>query len=258
MTVPDEVWIVEWTYSSANHFEEPMQFSYEGYELTIQDGKAKAKASRQPPPELLDAMHTNLNNRFRGIQLVSHKPYKLSSPSVTCIGADGKGTLSLKLADPVKVSENGDRIIIDKEGNVVSDTKAERISRMRDLSTLAAKYGGSDTVAGKILQSYNNAIDDADNCLVHLYEIRDALAKHFGGEQGARNALKVPKKQWQELGTLANTDPLKQGRHRGEHIAELREATEDELNRAMNIAAKMIEQYLKHLDQNKAAVKSNQ
>jgi hypothetical protein len=44
---------------------------------------------------------------------------------------------------------------------------------------------------------------------------------HFGGEHQARESLDISKTKWERLGTLANTDPLQQGRHRGQRLGAL-------------------------------------
>jgi hypothetical protein len=67
-----------------------------------------------------------------------------------------------------------------------------------------------------------------------LHEIRDALAKHYGGDAEARQKLRITEKDWKRLGTLANTAPLKEGRHRGKH-SELRHVTAAELDQARKI-----------------------
>jgi hypothetical protein len=86
------------------------------------------------------------------------------------------------------------------------------------------------------LNSYKAAVDDPANELVHLYEIRDALAGHYGGDAAARAKLGISEKEWKRLGILANDAPLKEGRHRGRHSKKLRHATAAELDEARKIA----------------------
>ena len=89
-------------------------------------------------------------------------------------------------------------------------------------------------------RDYRAAIDEPEIELVRLYEIRDALAKHFGGEHEARKALNLSAGEWSRLGYLANEAPLNQGRHRGKQAGELRDATDAELTEARNIAKGML------------------
>lgn len=245
----NELWIIEWTYSPANYFEEPLQISEKHFELIAQDGKVEAKVDHDPRSDLCDQLDTELKLRFQGVQLVSRVPYKLSQPSVHCRNPDGTSIFVCVGTVAAKASVSADFKITDKNGNVIANSRAERIERKRSLGILAAKHGISDTVARKILQSYNNAIDNPDNCFFYLYEIKDALAKHFKGENKAIDQLKLSKTRWRTFRELANVVPLKQGRHRGKMISGLRNANRDELDTAMDIAVEMVEKYLKHLDE---------
>jgi len=77
-----------------------------------------------------------------------------------------------------------------------------------------------------------------------LYEIREALSAALGGDALARQALDILDADWRTLGRLANSEPIRQGRHRGSHIGALRDATEGELREARRIARSLIEGYL--------------
>jgi hypothetical protein len=95
-----------------------------------------------------------------------------------------------------------------------------------------------------MIESFGKSIDDPANELVHLYEIRDAAADHFGGEIAARTKLGLSKASWSELGRLANDEPLNQGRHRGRQSELLRDATADELDTARRIARQVLEAFV--------------
>jgi hypothetical protein len=89
-----------------------------------------------------------------------------------------------------------------------------------------------------LLASYSAAVNDPANELVHLYEIRDALKKHFGGESEAQKQLSITASEWKRLGHLAN-GPLQQGRHRGS-FTQKRPAARHELDEARAIARRWI------------------
>ena len=91
-------------------------------------------------------------------------------------------------------------------------------------------------------------MNDANNELVHLYEIRDALSRRFGGESPACQVLHISSTDWSRLGQLANSEPLRQGRHRGKNLGILRNATDAELTEARNIGRQFVEAYLEFLD----------
>jgi hypothetical protein len=138
--------------------------------------------------------------------------------------------------------------IIDKDGNVISDSKRDRIEKKKSLAELVATHRATDGLVASMLRSYDAAVRDSKNELVHLYEIRDALSTKFGNESAARSALGISSSQWSRLGQLSNDEPLWQGRHRGKTGGALRDATESELTEARAIARAMIEAYLRHID----------
>jgi hypothetical protein len=112
-------------------------------------------------------------------------------------------------------------------------------------SDAVARLLPGDALLGKMLQSSHAAVEDPADELVHLYEIREALQRHFGGERKAKAALGLTDAMWKPLGRLACDEPVRQGRHRGAHLEELREATPGELKQARKIARELIEAYVR-------------
>ena len=99
-----------------------------------------------------------------------------------------------------------------------------------------------------MLASYSASTTDANNELVHLYEIRDSLSAAFDGKAKVLATLNITTDGWGRLGQLCCHEPLRQGRHRGENFKSLRDATEPELSEAREIAREMIEAYLQFLE----------
>ena len=127
-----------------------------------------------------------------------------------------------------------DLVIRDTSGAVKQDTKAERVKRDTEfVNAVRPKLANSPTLVA-LLETYDAAVNDPSNELVHLYEIRDALANHYGGVAEAHKKLGVNSKQWKRLGALANLAPVQEGRHRGKHSMR-RGATAAELQEARNI-----------------------
>jgi hypothetical protein len=134
----------------------------------------------------------------------------------------------------------------DKDGNIISDSKRERIEKKKSLAELVSTRRGNDAFLGPMLRSHAAAIRDPNNELVHLYEIREALSTKFGGANAARTALGIGNAEWSRLGQLCNDEPLRQGRHRGKTGGVLRDATDPELVEARGIARGMILRYLEN------------
>lgn len=134
-----------------------------------------------------------------------------------------------------------DVIVHDAAGNVVSDTKAERKTREDAFAQRAANKAPKSPILRRVLASSRTAASDSANELVHLYEVRDALAEHYGGEKGARATLGIPASEWDRLGRLANDPAIAQGRHRGRKVGPQREATVDELTEVRSIVRDWVE-----------------
>ena len=249
----EDIVVLEWKFSPPDYFEEPIPIKRDDYVMTISNGTVEARIRPEiydKDQSMRDRLHSSLNDRFLGVQLSSHKPYELSKASMYRLHPDGRKDITI-FPEPIviKVSMGEPDIIVkDKDGNVINDSRHERIQKKHRLAELAEKYRQRDPVVASILRSYNEAVNDPDNELVHLYEIRDEIAKHLGGELTAQSILGISGKQWSKLGRLANDEPLKQGRHRGKNLGVLRDATEGELREARYIARNIVEAYLDYLE----------
>ncbi len=245
------VW--EWKFSPPDYFEEAPEISRQDYTMTIADGKVQAKidsAIYEANPSMRRALHDALNDRFLGVQLLTHHAYELSSSTMTRVHPDGHRDIFME-AEPGRFVISGKAVdfqVIDKDGNVISDSKHDRIEKKKSLAELVTTHRATDGLLASLLRSYDAAVRDPNNELVHLYEVREALSVKFGGENGARSALGITSSQWSRLGQLCNTEPLRQGRHRGKTGGALRDATEGELAEARGIVRAMIEAYLQHVD----------
>ncbi|VAW37952.1 hypothetical protein MNBD_CHLOROFLEXI01-2809 [hydrothermal vent metagenome] len=249
----NKIIIFEWTYTPADYFEAPIHIKQDTYEMTIKDGKVEArlKHTNCEESQIRQELHKSLNSRFLGVQILTHKPFELSNISTYHMHPDGSKDVFIHV-NPATITLTAmpvDIIVRDQLGNITRDTRQERIDKKKELASLAEKFGRNPIVIA-LLSSYNNAVNDPQNELVHLYEIRDTLNSIFTGKQKAYTTLNINKKrEWVRLGKLACTEPLKQGRHRGQNAGGLRDATNAELEEARKIARRMIHAYLLHLDE---------
>ncbi|MCX5820104.1 MAG: hypothetical protein NT047_09380 [Deltaproteobacteria bacterium] len=250
---PMDIVVLEWTFSPPDYFEDRIELKRDDYDMVIDRGNVEAKIRPEAydkNPSVRDDLHNVLNDRFLGVQLLTHKPYELSKASMYRLYPDGRKDITVFVEPCVLTLSVGtpDILVTDKDGNVISDSRRDRIEKKKELADLAEKYRRSDSTATSLLKSYQSAVNDPNNELVHLYEIRDALSKKFGGDSLVRDALNISSTQWSRFGQLANNEPLKQGRHRGRSLATLRDATEAELMEARNIARRLVEAYLEYLE----------
>lgn len=249
-----DIVILEWRFTPKDYFEDEIRIEREGSVVLINAGRIEARinpAVYDQTHKMRDFLHQSLNDRFLGVQLLTHKPYTLSKSTMCRLHPDGRKDVTIFPESGVMTITGGsvDLVVKDKDGNIVSDSRRDRVEKKKELAELAETYS-SDPVAGSLLDSYKAAVNDPENELVHLYEIRDALSKLFTGETRARKALGLSSSEWSRLGQLANNEPLRQGRHRGKSAGELRDASDDEIFEARNIARNFVEAYLVYLDEN--------
>ena len=87
------VYVLEWIFSPANYFEELIHIQRDNYEMWIEPGKVEARVAEEfcaDHREMREKLHTALNDRFLGVQLVTYKPYQLSQPSMYKLNPDGR------------------------------------------------------------------------------------------------------------------------------------------------------------------------
>lgn len=244
---------LEWKYLPENYLEESISFTFKNCTLEIGSGIALAKVTPSlfhSDNSLRDTLTKKIQNRLAAIQMLSHKDYELSDATRMDIREDGSKNIYIELHSAVMTLSGGtlDLIHTDKHGNVITDTKRERLDRQNKIASLIEKYRGSDVVLDQMLKSYDKSVKDPDDELVHLYEIRDALSKKFRTDNNAIKQLDIKKDEWKQIGKFANVLPLNQGRHRGEHIGILRNAEQAELDHARTLVVNLIEKYLEYLE----------
>jgi hypothetical protein len=170
-----DVVVLEWSFSPPDYFEEAIHIERETYSMTIDNGKVEARidpAAYDREYKMRDKLREELSAYFLGAQLLAHTPYKLSGASsmyrlhpdrrrdVTVFPETCHITVSIGIPDII--------VAKDKDGNIVSDSRRDRIEKRKKLAELAAKYRPQNKVVASILASYNMAVNDPSNELVHL------------------------------------------------------------------------------------------
>jgi hypothetical protein len=242
----------EWKYEPADYLEE-ITISLAEFQLTIRNGKAEALVDPRIIENNLnirDDLTTVLKSRFDAVQLLTHREYSLGKPSRTDITEDGKQNIYLEVETAVikAIAGKVDIIHRDGQGNVLYDSKRERMKQQRWFAETVSKFRALDNTLDQLLKSYRQAVKDPDNEFLYLYEIRDAIASKFGSKKNSLKQLGIVEKDWNLLGELSNKRNIKQGRHRGEFAGLLRDADASELEAARQIAVGFIEKYLYYLE----------
>ena len=184
------------------------------------------------------------------MQIMSHKKFILSKPSQRELREDGTRHLFIeaRMVASTHTAGSVDLVIQDKDGNVITDTKRERLNKQKWFAEVIDKHRTMDNTLDHMLKSYQMAVKDPNNELVYLYEIRDALSARFGNDKKAMQNLGISKKRWKIIGNLANNEPLEEGRHRGKSAGDLRPANIHELSMARKSVTSFMEKYLIFLE----------
>lgn len=213
---------IEWRFTPTNYFEAPFQVDDKDCKLCFELGRVKATMDRDAysGQETLTKLLAQIRCRFLAAQLVNQEQFSIDSPKVEIYDEAGKKA-RVFLVETARIKLKGypaDIVLTNAQGAVEKDSRAARIQARVRTASLAAEHAG-DAPLQRMLEAYNNSVDDPANELVHLYEIRDVIAKQFGSGDSARKALNVTKADWNRLGAISNDLPVAEGRHRAKRIA---------------------------------------
>ena len=238
---------LEYEYEPVDLFEDTYSTARQDFTVSLANGVATVTLTTpsDPVPELVEeAARSAVIGLLRLRQFQDRRRFDVKEPKTVHEYSDGRRNTAIGVGVGALIVTGfpAEFIITDPAGNVVRDSRAERIAEeTRRLESLGPKLARSPLLSA-LVESFTASIDDPENELVHLYEILDAVATAFGSQTRARDALGITKAEWSELGRLANNEPLLEGRHRGEHRESgLRGATREELSTARTIALRVID-----------------
>src|SRR5262249_28813581 len=163
--------VLEWNFSPPDYFEEPIEISRHDYTMIIADGNVQAKIESpvyEADPSMRQRLHDVLNDWFLGVQLLSHRAYQLSKPKMTRVHPDGRRDLFLE-PETGRFDYFGSAVdfrVADRHGNVISDSRQDRIEKEKTLAELVARYRSTDCTLDSLLRSHDAAVHDANNGLV--------------------------------------------------------------------------------------------
>lgn len=235
---------LEWLYRPQDFFEAAYRHADGDRDVLIEGGRVVATLAVPQNPvdeDLEKRIGAYLAAIFLGRQMQTHRAYELEGPRIYQ-HANGRKNVTIRVGVAASVTSVGqpDIVLRTATGVVLRDTKTERIAEHTKLIDAVAPKATRSPALRELLTSYSRAVSDPSNELVHLYEVRDALVKYYGGEQNACAAMNITRSEWQRVGVLANVEPLEEGRHRGKHVAGRRGATGEELNEARSIVRRWI------------------
>lgn len=242
------------SYTPTGYFMSPAEWVTPEYQASADNGEVVVRLNKCNDPidqNLLARVDDDVKGRFGIWQMLTNRVFTLESPRVQQIAADG--TIKTILYAGV-VSSRG-RVTCEvwptityPDGTVV-DTREEFIQKNTSLAKKIETLYNSDSILRPLVESYTSAFRDESNSLIHLYEVRDKLNASFKGDKQAKLALGLGlhDKSWNRFGDICNQLPIRQGRHRGKHLFELRDITDEELGFVLTFARELIVRYVDHV-----------
>ena len=85
----DRFYILKWTYTPPDFFEESIHIIQDRCDMTVENGNVEARIQVmffEENPEMRSILHESLNDWSLGVQLFTHGPYKLSNSKSNCSG----------------------------------------------------------------------------------------------------------------------------------------------------------------------------
>jgi hypothetical protein len=173
--------MLDWKFSPPYYFEESIEISRQDYTMTITDGQVHAKidsAMYETKSDMREGLHEALNNRFLGVQLLTHRAYELSRPRVTRVHPDGHRDIFVEIEEVLAVAsvDYVDFRVTDKDGNVIADSKRDRVEKKKILAELIASYRAKDTLLASLLRSQTAAVHDpiTNSCICTRFAMLSA------------------------------------------------------------------------------------
>ena len=166
---------LEWMYQPADLFEAAYRSANTAYELVVEGGRVVATLTvpQNPVAEDLEGqIEAHVTSIFLVRQIQVHCTYTLQGPCVHQHERRRKN-VAIRVGSAVSVGSVGQPNIIlrDAAGNLVRDTRAERIAAHTSLlDSITPKLTRSAILYG-LFTSYSRSVSDPSNELVHLYEV---------------------------------------------------------------------------------------
>lgn len=243
--------VLEWTFEPTDLFEETFDVEILNGCVQIEQGVARGyfpASEYERGVEFRNEAHRELEFHIMAQAIVAGKPCVLKPARLTREYPDGRSDQTIIMESAhfnlSTFPGNVDVIIRDKDGNVTSDTRAERIAEQAEFRAKAVHALPRFPEIRAMVESWNNSFKDEANCFVHLYEIRDRIQNEFGSAKEAQETLDVAD-DWELIGKLSNRPDNALGRHRGKGKNH-KKPDHDTLRKGRDAARRLIVAYVDH------------
>lgn len=265
----DDKALFRWTFEPERLFNldgDQIECELDNYRLLVRDGEVEVivpnlEALKGWPnlPEIRKEVKNGVERILDIRAIAEHKTYELNFEKKDIpesIHDDLETAIRVNASAQVQTETHIDFQVRDPEGEVTFDSKESRKRRSKKLGELIHEHYSTDPTAHFVVRRYQAAVKDEDNEFVHLFDILEALKDRFDtGNQSIRKRFEIEKGKFRDFCTLANNPsekPVRQGRHRGQSVENLRDATEKEREIARQVAREMVFGYLRYLGEEKS------
>jgi len=143
--------VIEWNYEPKDYFETRIVIDCIDFEIVVDSGRAEARLGSDYSDKvdsMISELNETLESRFLAVQVMTHVPYKLSKPCRYDQRKNGTKNFYLEVNSCACIVTSGtaDFIIRDADGNIVTDTKQERVNKKNWFAETASKHRGQNGV----------------------------------------------------------------------------------------------------------------
>ena len=138
--------VMDGTYTPVGYFEEPVSQDRGEYAVAMSDGKVEVTLKRLDPLPTADeqaAIGRDVELIFQARCVLVGKPYESTGLTMKRYKPDGTRDIWVSAESAVFVVMGGstDQVVKDKDGNVIRDTKAERLGSTKPSWDAASSMG---------------------------------------------------------------------------------------------------------------------
>src|SRR5208337_4321587 len=166
---------LEGTYSPTNYVEEAVTLKGPDYTITVNDGRIEVvfrTSEPLPDADCRAAVRREVERIFEARMVLSGQPWEMSGLTLKRHYPDGRKDVWVSATSLVAFASmpSPDVIITGSDGNIVSDTKAERQAAERAFREQCLRHK-EDSLLKDMMTSFRRAVDDPGDRMTHLYEI---------------------------------------------------------------------------------------
>ena len=141
---------LEWSYTPINFLESDQELNFNGTKIQFSKGKVVIftdKNTLQKNLFFVTNAENTVKNYLNGVSIQHHSAYKLSRKNTKYFNEDGSVSKSITvqtITHKLTLSSNIEFKITDNDGNIIRDSKQERIQKEKRFASLISSVEGEN------------------------------------------------------------------------------------------------------------------